>query len=152
MRVLRLLLLLFVTFFVTSCGGSLEERVVVNDISVASVSGLSSVNLNVDVSNGSRFNVDIESAQIVIKRGANPIVKAKLVESISVDKRAQQVVESRWAISAASLLGGVAAVMNIMGSSSLDGYAVDYSVDFKAGIFNRSIEGEDIPLNSLFKK
>ncbi len=149
---MRLFLLLFISFVVTSCGGSLEDKVIVNDISVASVSGLSSVNLNVDVSNGSRYGVDIESAQIIIKRGASPIVKAKLVEPIYVDKRAQQVVESRWAISAASLLGGVAAVMNIMGSSSLDGYTVDYSVDFKAGIFSRSIQGEDIALSDLFKK
>lgn len=147
----QIVLSLLIAIAASSCGKSIDRGFEVTSIEVVGMSGFTTLNIDIGVDNSSRFNIDVESAEIVLKRGSVVVVKGRLREGLTFKKLSHESYPTAWSLSSPSLLGGIGAVLNVLKPEKGDGYTIDYTIKGRAGIYSRTIEAKGVSLNDLIK-
>ncbi len=152
LRIFRYIIFtMLIAIAASSCGKSIDRGFEVTSLEVVGMSGFTTLNIDIGIDNSSRFNIDVESADITLKQDSRVLLKGRLREGVTFKKDTHEKYNTAWSISSPSLLGGIGAVLNILKPEKGGDYTIDYTIKGRAGIYSRTIEANGVPLNDLIK-
>lgn len=152
LRIFRYIIFtMLIAIAASSCGKSIDRGFEVTSLEVVGMSGFTTLNIDIGIDNSSRFNIDVESADITLKQGSRVLLKGRLREGVTFKKDTHEKYNTAWSLSTHSLFAGIGAVLNGLTANQSKDYTIDYTIKGRAGIYSRTIEAKGVPLRDLIK-